>query len=420
MTSIRFSKYWGEFLIGDLFKNLSLKRIKPTFDKKNDVSTIRTDEFNLPLINAKSGNNGIMYYGREEDWESAEMTLDIVNDGAISTGLVYAQPQKTGTLYNAYQIQLINRRPNYQELLFLQRCLQRSIQLKFNYYNKATWERVKQESIWLPLIDRTDPTNYTQTDIDWNFMENYIKQLEADRLQQLEAYLIATGLNDYALNDEEKKILSLSQINVSDEVRYSKKVVEDEQIKFREFKLAASYFKNRKKVNVSNDGLFNIMPTKKKINANTITFGGKYPYVARGESQNGIRGYINFDENYLNPEKTISFGQDTATMFYQPKAYFTGDKIQVFSLNDKYGKLNESIALYLIAAVKRALVNFAWGQSSFALEVISELNVMLPVDKYDRLNLNYMENYIRAVEKLTIKDVVEYKDKMIALTKENI
>src|SRR5699024_1376687 len=123
---------------------------------------------------------------------------------------------------------------------------------------------------WLPLIDRTDPTNYTQTDIDWNFMENYIKQLEADRLQQLEAYLIATGLNDYALNDEEKKILSLSQINVSDEVRYSKKVVEDEQIKFREFKLAASYFKNGKKVNVSNDGLFNIMPTKKKINANTI------------------------------------------------------------------------------------------------------------------------------------------------------
>ena len=412
MTSIRFSKYWGEFLIGDLFKNLSLKRIKPTFDKKNDVSTIRTDEFNLPLINAKSGNNGIMYYGREEDWESAEMTLDIVNDGAISTGLVYAQPQKTGTLYNAYQIQLINRRPNYQELLFLQRCLQRSIQLKFNYYNKATWERVKQESIWLPLIDRTDPTNYTQTDIDWNFMENYIKQLEA--------YLIATGLNDYALNDEEKKILSLSQINVSDEVRYSKKVVEDEQIKFREFKLAASYFKNGKKVNVSNDGLFNIMSTKKKINANTITFGGKYPYVARGENQNGIRGYINFDENYLNPEKTISFGQDTATMFYQPKAYFTGDKIQVFSLNNKYGKLNENIALYLIAAVKRALVNFAWGQSSFALEAISELNITLPIDNNNQLHLDYIENYIRAIEKLTIKDVVEYKDKMIVLTKEII
>lgn len=398
MTSIRFSKYWGEFLIGDLFKNLLLKRIKPTFDKKNDVSTIRTDEFNLLLVNAKFGNNGIMYYGREDDWESAEMTLDIVNDGAISTGLVYAQPQKTGTLYNAYQIQLINRRPNYQELLFLQRCLQRSIQLKFNYYNKATWERVKQESIWLPLIDRTDPTNYTQTDIDWNFMGNYIKQLET--------YLIATGLNDYALNDEDKKILSLFQIKVSDEVR------------FKEFKLATSYIKYGKKVSVSADGIFNITPTKKKIKANTITFSGKYPYVARGEGQNGIHGYINFDENYLNPEKTISFGQDTATMFYQPKAYFTGDKIQVFSLNDKYGELNENIALYLIAAVKRALVNFAWGQSSFALEAISELNVTLPVDRNRQLNLSYMENYIRVIENLTIKDVVDYKDKTIALTKE--
>ncbi|WP_225357503.1 restriction endonuclease subunit S [Ligilactobacillus salivarius] len=235
----------------------------------------------------------------------------------------------------------------------------------------------------------------------------------------MEAYLIATGLDDYVLNDKDKDTLSLSQINITDEVRHSNNVV-DEQLRFEEFKLASSYFKNGKEVKVSTDGIFNITPTKKKINANTISFGGRYPYVARGESQNGIRGYINFDENYLNPEKTISFGQDTATMFYQPKAYFTGDKNQVFSLNSKHGELNEKIATYLITAVRKALVNFAWGQSSFALEVISELNVMLPVDKYDRLNLNYMENYIRAIEKLTIKDVVEYKDKMIALTKKNI
>ena len=210
---------------------------------------------------------------------------------------------------------------------------------------------------------------------------------------------------------------SIEKYAVNGAYHYAKIILVDEQLRFEEFKLASSYFKNGKEVKVSTDGIFNITPTKKKINANTISFGGRYPYVARGESQNGIRGYINFDENYLNPEKTISFGQDTATMFYQPKAYFTGDKIQVFSLNSKHGELNEKIATYLITAVRKALVNFAWGQSSFALEVISELNVMLPVDKYDRLNLNYMENYIRAIEKLTIKDVVEYKDKMIEIKK---
>lgn len=41
-------------------------------------------------------------------------------------------------------------------------------------------------------------------------------------------------------------------------------------------------------------------------------------------------------------------------MYYQPNAYFTGDKIQIFKLNKKYGKLTENIALYLISSIYRA------------------------------------------------------------------
>ena len=107
---------------------------------------------------------------------------------------------------------------------------------------------------------------------------------------------------------------------------------------FKEFTLASSYYYRGQKVVVSDMGIFEIYPTKKKINANTLTFNGKYPYVARGEGNNGIRGYINYDHQFLNPANTISFGQDTATMYYQPNAYFTGDKIYIFKLNEKYGK----------------------------------------------------------------------------------
>ena len=95
---------WGEFQIGEYFNKLELKFKKPFFDKELDVSKIKTEEFDLPVVNAKDGNNGIMYYGRSSDFESAEMTIDIVNDGAVSTGNVYPQPQKTGVLYNAYLI----------------------------------------------------------------------------------------------------------------------------------------------------------------------------------------------------------------------------------------------------------------------------------------------------------------------------
>lgn len=387
-----------KFRIGDLFTAES---------GDTDLKKVDIENNGVPVITSGVQNYGILGLATRKAKVIPKNTITV-----DMFGNVYFRDFEYKMVTHARVFSLIPKQNITRSIgLYFQTCLSKH-KRKFSYDNMCVFTKLENETIELPIADAGK--------LDVEFIENYIRQLEADRLQQLEAYLIATGLNDYALNDEEKKILSLSQINVSDEVRYSKNVVEDEQIKFREFKLAVSYFKNGKKVNVSNDGLFNIMSTKKKINANTITFGGKYPYVARGENQNGIRGYINFDENYLNPEKTISFGQDTATMFYQPKAYFTGDKIQVFSLNNKYGKLNENVALYLIAAVKRALVNFAWGQSSFALEAISELNITLPIDNNNQLHLDYMENYIRTIEKLTIKDVVEYKDKMIVLTKEII
>ena len=172
---------WGEFVVGELFDKCDLKRIKPDFNKHADLSSTPSDEFNLPLINAKVGNNGIMYYGRSSDWESETMTLDIVNDGAASTGMVYAQPQATGTLYNAYQIKLkpdVHDNVTVSQLLFLATTTQVSIQNKFSYENKAIWNKVQAETIKLPLKPSADPENYTQEDIDWDYMDSFMQAIE--------------------------------------------------------------------------------------------------------------------------------------------------------------------------------------------------------------------------------------------------
>ena len=92
---------WEEFRLGALFEKVNLKFKKNKFDKETDVSKVKTEKFSLPLVNAKDGDNGIMYYGKPEDFESIEMSIDIVGDGAVSTGNVYSQPQKTGVLYTA-------------------------------------------------------------------------------------------------------------------------------------------------------------------------------------------------------------------------------------------------------------------------------------------------------------------------------
>ncbi|MEI7563741.1 MAG: hypothetical protein WCJ39_09240 [bacterium] len=40
-----------------MFEKLNLRFLKSTFDKENDVSKEKSLEFDLPLVNAKDGDN---------------------------------------------------------------------------------------------------------------------------------------------------------------------------------------------------------------------------------------------------------------------------------------------------------------------------------------------------------------------------
>ena len=117
------------------------------------------------------------------------------------------------------------------------------------------------------------------------------------------------------------------------------------------------------------DDVFEVKSYKKRFDANKVTIlpNGKYPYVVRMGSNNGQKGYINENVEYLNKGNTISFGQDTATMYYQEKPYFTGDKIKILEPRDsKFNKMN---AQFFIATMKRSFSAFSWGSSSFNVDL---------------------------------------------------
>ena len=141
--------------------------------------------------------------------------------------------------------------------------------------------------------------------------------------------------------------------------------------------------------------VFIVSTPKKKFDANKITFGGKYPYVARGDKNNGIRGYISESEEYLNNGNTISFGQDTATMFYQKDAYFTGDKIKIFT--EKFGKLNDKNAQYLLSTMKKSFSLFSWGSSSFNEDILNNTIFTLPFIK-NEIAFTYMDDFITELQ----------------------
>ena len=171
---------WKNFVIGELFEKLQLGIKKKNFNKVLDVSEERTDEFNLPLINAKHGNNGVMYYGREEDFETAEMTIDIVQNGAIATGDVYAQPQKTGVLWDAYLIKSKQEIKSPEALLFISTVLEKTIKDKFSYDDKCVWDKASLLSIKLPVDNNGNP--------DYTYMESYMKSMMDSAKSEIDEY----------------------------------------------------------------------------------------------------------------------------------------------------------------------------------------------------------------------------------------
>lgn len=170
---------WQEFIIGDLFEKLQLDVKKEDFNKTFDVSEERTEEFNLPLVNAKHGNNGIMYYGRETDFETAEMTIDIVQNGAIATGDVYAQPQRTGVLWDAYLVKPKAKIDSAFTLMFLATVLEKAIKDKFSYDDKCVWDKAKLLTVTLPCTSDNEP--------DWAYMDEYMRTIMESAASDLSA-----------------------------------------------------------------------------------------------------------------------------------------------------------------------------------------------------------------------------------------
>ncbi len=120
---------------------------------------------------------------------------------------------------------------------------------------------------------------------------------------------------------------------------------------------------------------------------------------------NGQKGFINEDIQFLNDGNTISFGQDTATMFYQGRPYFTGDKIKILKSKDK--RFNKKIAEFYISTMNKAFSSFSWGGSSFNVNIIKQQTITLPA-KDGKPDYIIIENFVDEIEKGKINRLDSY------------
>lgn len=265
----------------------------------------------------------------------------------------------------------------------------------FSYDNMCSYNKIMDMNVSLPVIESPDPDHeYTVDDIDWQYMRDRIAELEQDRIAELDAYLKVTGLEDYELTDEDRKVLSKKPSYASFEIG---SVFEP---------LKVGFIGKGQKIGSATkepDEEHCVPLTCAKIGDNGIMYWGK-----KGD-------FI----TYKNTLAVIADGAVSAGLVYaQPEeagayshSYFIDTKTKGVS---KYAKEYLSTVLTKVVYPKYSREDAPrWNK-------IEKDVIYLPVTSNGDIDFDYMERYIRAIEKMTIADVVKYRDQELYAAKQAV
>ena len=257
-------------------------------------------------------------------------------------------------------------------MLFVAASMTRSLGGLFSYGKKLRSSKSTNIKISLPVT--------TNGEIDFDFMESFILELERERIHKLEAYLKTSGLFDYNLTEEEKEALKLFDSTLWGEFRIG------------------DLFK-------SSNGDFDIQ--KKHIN-------GKGDYVvSAGLTNNGIIGKSDVEASVFERE-TITIDM-FGNAFYRQFPYKMVTHARVFSLSPSFD-ITDRVGLYL-ACTLHFLPNLFGYENMCSCEKIKDKKIPLPLTLSGEIDFDFMELFIRAVQKTVIKDVVLFTDEKIKATK---
>lgn len=257
--------------------------------------------------------------------------------------------------------------------LFFVSCLS-SLKQLYSYSNMCNWNKIQDMKILLPAKEIEVP--------DFEYMENYIRELESERISELESYLLVTGLNDYILDEKDKEILK------------------------KDVKIGLFHI---------ND-LFKVRTVKTKLAKSDLSENGIYDVYSSDTSNNGIVGKSkNFEFEVTNTiPKFVIFGDHTRSFNIADKNFSVMDNVKVLEPIC----FSDEVLLYIITLWKKQIRNLGYARHwTIAKDCILPLPIKTENYSVNDIDFDYMEAYIKAQEKLCIKDVVSLKDKILEETK---
>jgi len=166
---------WGEFVVGELFDMIQGRRLKKADFIEGDI----------PYVMARSYNNGVITYISNPITTGENLlTADIF-------GNVFYQSSFIGFGDDNCGLKLKNHKATKYQYLFLATVFKK-FQNEASFTNKLRGSWYIQQTFPLPLKPSADPSNYTQEDIDWDYMDHFMQAIEEkahERLVELNAYM---------------------------------------------------------------------------------------------------------------------------------------------------------------------------------------------------------------------------------------
>ena len=223
--------------------------------------------------------------------------------------------------------------------------------------------------------------------IDFDFMESFIAELEAERVAELEAervaelsaYLTVSGLDNYELSSDEENALKNYQ-----------------SLKWDTYNLEKLFGKSTRGKRLKGDD----------------RIAGTLPFVTAGEASEGISAYISNEVEVFEKNTT------TIDMFgsakYRNYIYGGDDHIAVVHTEN----LPKYASIFVTTAIHKSSHNgqFDYGHNFYAKDA-DALYISLPVNEAGNPDYDKMAIIISAIHKLVIKDVVVYSNRKIKATK---
>ena len=358
------------YSLEDLFEFKAIKQAK-------SQKLIPNDPNGIPYIVQSQSDNMVSRYVNK-NW-LIQHNEPPVKGNAIVLGVTL--PAVSYQPYEFGASQVITARSSFlseHNGLYFVTLLRKQMQY-FSYTNKPGLEKYKKLQISLPIDENNN--------INFKYMEDRVKALEQDRVKALANYLTVTGLNNYELTDSDRKVLSYKPT-------------------FKDYKIW---------------DIFKVVNTHSILKSQVTNLSeGKTPYLTAAEGNNAVFSYINCPKEWIDEGNCVFIGGKTMVVTYQEKDFCSNDShnLALYFKQDKYR--TSLIQQYFVGAIRKSLSQkYSWGDSISKSKIKKDI-ISLPIDKKDNIDFQYMENYIKAVQKLTIKNVVKFKDEVINKTKEII